>query len=161
MSRLGSDIGQVVGIVGGFMVVMSAIGLYFMEQGRMTETDRAADVVKLFFNTVDQGLPKNSWMALHSSTRKDFPLERFEALIESHHAFGPVVEFELDVEQADANERVWTGALHRETNTIPVTAVLEDEDGALRIVDIQTGGRSLFSGGSASLSTLGEAGTMN
>ena len=142
MSRVGSDTFQVVAIVGGLLLAIFAVGAFFMTRGT-SEKEVTTDMVRLFFNTTNQGLSKNAWMALHNSTRDRFSYEEFDQLVQSHSAFKPFQSFEPGDADFGDEQRV-QGELRVAGQSYQLDARLAPEDGVAKILDIQVDGRSLF-----------------
>ena len=112
--------------------------------------ERAAEELRVFFGTVAYGLPKNAWLRLHENTTRQFTLEQFESLVETHPVFGPFESFKVDPDYSGDGSDI-SGELRKTGDAYRIVAIIENPDDVPKLVEIQVDGLSLF-GVSAPLS---------
>ncbi len=128
----------------GFSVAIIGIGaVSYLGLRETPATELAADEVRIFFRTVDQRPAKNAWMGLNESTKGQFPLERFETLVQTHPAFGPFESFDVDPDYSGDGSDI-SGDLRVTGETFHVMAIVDQSGEYPTLVDVQVDGGWLF-----------------
>ena len=127
------------------MVVGAIVATAVLLYGSMgsSAVERAAEEVRVFFGTIEHGLPEDAWLRLHENTTRQLTLERFESLVETHPVFGTFESFEVDPDYSGDGSDI-SGELRVTGDAFRVVAIIEDRDDVANLVDLQVNGGSLF-----------------